>query len=230
MRKTKNPISRGYNRHKGDTPIYERLAELPMIGDIDDMLREGMSSPDVCKFIQLGLDRLTDVKEKTLCKYLRDRRKKVLESKSMEFNERLAAIVPSRGRKVSNLSCGQYNRVQKGMDRLIELESIYLAQRDRLDAIIEKENDLGFPFEMTDRSILTAVKILEEHAKQEDMMFRRVDEGPSHEKLDIKGYSKETAEVLQKPDSRRRVISIVERLKRVKGGKEIPGVSEASGE
>ncbi len=61
----------------------------------------------------------------------------------------------TRGRRISAVSRAQYLAVKAGVDRLIELESMYLAQRDRIDAIIEKEQELGYPFEMTDRSMIT---------------------------------------------------------------------------
>lgn len=211
--------------------IAQRLSELSIIDDIDDMLRDGVSTGDVAKFIQLGLEELTDVKTNTLTRSLSTRRKAIMDVQpTAPLDPRLAAIIPVQGRRVAQLSRNQYVAVNKSMDRLIELEAIYLAQRDRLDTIIQKEQDLGFPFEMTDRTVLTAVKVLEVHGKQEQELLDRLGDGPSHEALDIKGYSKETAETLQKPDSRRRVVSIVERLKRVGGPKKIPELKEASGE
>lgn len=211
--------------------IAQRLTELSVIDDVDDMLRDGISVGDVAKFIQLGLEELTDVKQNTLAKVLGQRRKAIMEAlPSQPVDPRLAAIIPTEGRRVAVLSRNQYMQTVKAMDRLIELEALYLAQRDRLDTIITKEIELGFPFEMTDRTVLTAAKLLELHGKQEKELLDRIGDGPSHEKLDLKGYSEETAATLRKPDSRRRVVSIVERLKRVKGGVTIPELAEASGE
>jgi len=210
--------------------VGQRLSELRVIDDVDDMLRDGLSAGDVAKFIQLGLEELTDVKPGTLAAALSSRRKKELGVKPQPIDPRLAAVIPERGRRVAVIARNSYNKAVMGMDRLIELEALYLAQRDRLDSIIEKEQELGFPFEMTDRTILAAAKILEIHGKLEKDMFDSMNEGPAHEKLSLDGYTKETADVLSKPDSRRRVVSIVERLKRVKGGVEIPELPEASGE
>ena len=211
--------------------IAQRLSELSIIDDIDDMLRDGVSTGDVAKFVQLGLEELTDVKPNTLGKVLGQRRKAIMDVQPKPpVDPRLASIIPAEGRRVAVLSRNQYTQVNKAMDRLIEFEALYLAQRDRLDTIITKEIELGFPFEMTDRTVLTAAKLLELHGKQEKELLERLGDGPSHEKLDLKGYSKETAATLQKADSRRRVVSIVERLKRVKGGVDIPELAEASGE
>lgn len=202
--------------------IAQRLSELSVIGDIDDMLRDGVSCADVAKFIQLGLEELTDVKAVSLQNVLAKRRDDLVVESQVVLDPRLAEILPDTGRMPTYLARRQYVTQHKMMDRLIEMEALYLAQRDRLDAIIHKEIELGFPFEMTDRSMLTAAKMLELHGKLETEILGRVGDGAVNEKLDLKGYSEETARTLRKPDSRRRVISIVERLKRVKGGVEIP--------
>jgi hypothetical protein len=219
-------------RKDSSLTISQRLNELSIIDDVDEMLREGVSTGDVAKFIQLGLEELIDVKAGSLGDALARRRKTIMEvHPSPLIDPRLAAIMPvGAARRVACLSRNQYVKTNQGMDRLIELEALYLAQRDRLDNIITKENELGFPFEMTDRTMLTAAKLIELHGNQEKAIFDRLGDGPSHEKLDLKGYSEETAETLQKPDSRRRVVSIVERLKRVKGGRDIPALVEVSGE
>jgi len=211
--------------------VAQRLSELNVIEDIDEMLVDGVSTGDVAKFIQLGLEELVDVKFSTLTNVLAKRRREVLDAKpEVVVNERLAAIVPTKGRKPAFLARDQYNKQSMLLDQLIEAQSVYLAQRDRLDWIIQKEQDLGFPFEMTDRTVLTVLKALETYGKIEKELFERLGSGPAHEKLSIEGYSKETSETLQKPDSRRRVVSIIERLKRVKGGAEIPELTKASGE
>jgi hypothetical protein len=211
--------------------IAEKIEELSVIDDIDDMLREGLSCNDVAKFIQFGLEELTDVKSAVLKKELLRRRKEVLRVKPRPvYDERLAAIIPEKNRKPSVLSYKRYEKTTKAMDRLIELEALYLSQRDRLDYLVEKEMEHGYPFEMTGREFLVAAKFLELHGKEERAILEAAGIGLAHDKLDIKGYSEETSEVLQKPDSRRRVVSIVERLKRVKGGKEIPELPEALSE
>jgi hypothetical protein len=211
--------------------VAERIEDLPVINDIDEMLLEGVSSGDVAKFIKLGLEELLDVKESTLNTELKRRRSRLREQPQpqvVDENERLAAVVPPGRRKPALLSRSKYVRISKAMDRMIELEALYLAQRDRLDYLIEKEIDLGFPFEMTGREFLVAAKFLELHGKEERELLKLTNDGPAHEKLDIRGYSEETARTLRKPDSRRRVVSIVERLKRVKGGVDIPELPEAA--
>jgi hypothetical protein len=225
------------NFHKDSKlTIAQRLSELSVLEDVDDMLRDGISCGDVAKFIQLGLEELTDVNPPTLAKVLGQRRKAIMDVQPQPvLDPRLAAIIPVEARRPAQLARNQYVVQHKMMDRLIELEALYLAQRDRLDAIITKEIELGFPFEMTDRSMMAAAKLLELHGKQERELLDRIGDGPAHEKLDLKGYSEETAQTLRKADSRRRVVSIVERLKRVKGGVEIPELpgaerAEASGE
>lgn len=208
--------------------VAARIAALRSIDDIDEMLLEGSSCGDVAKCIQKGLEELLDVSHDTLERTLVERRLQLQERAKQQEEDggREAAIVPVTGRISGKLARNQYDRIRKGIERLLELECVYLAARDRVDALILKEQELGYPFEMTGREILVLVKLLEQHGKEEDRVRAIMDQGFSHEKLDLKGYSEETARVLAKPDSRRRVVSIVERLKRVHGGRDIPELSE----
>lgn len=205
----------------------ERIKELSVAEDIDEMLIEGSSCGDVVKFIQEGLEEMTDVSfrslKETLINYRKELRKSVVpidearpHQPSMEY--------PTGGntRRIGKLARNQYQRVCNGIDRMIELESSYLAARDRLDDILDKEHDAGFPFEMTGREFMVLGKLLELHGKEHDRVRAIAGDGVSHEKLDLKGYSEETAQVLSDPASRRRVVSIIERLKLVKGGRDIP--------
>jgi len=212
--------------------VAQRIDELSVVDEIDEMLLDGVSCGDVAKFIQLGLEELEDVSPQYLAIALKKRRDSMVTTvpSTPEDEMRLAAVVPTEGRVPAKIARSKYRMATKGMDRLIELESLYLAQRDRLGAIITKEQELGFPFEVTDRVVMAAAKLLELHGQQEKDLLERLGDGPAHEKLDLKGYTKETAETLRKPDSRRRVVSIVERLRRVKGGVSIPQLPEASGE
>lgn len=218
--------------------VAERIGELRSIEDIDEMLLEGSSCGDVAKFIQLALEELEDVKQQSLVQRLKERRSRLREESEHvaehlveeEGGGREAAIVPAKDRRMGKLATAQYDRVRRGIERMLELECIYLASRDRVDSILDKEEDVGFPFEMTGREILVLGKLLELHGKEDDRIRAIMGSGLSHEKLEIKGYSKETAKVLSKPDSRRRLVSIVERLRLVKGGRDIPELDVASGE
>jgi len=220
--------------------VAERIGELRSIEDIDDMLMEGSSCVDVAKFIQQALEELEDVKTQTLVRRLKERRVSLQESieeaeedeeaKEDDGGAREAAIVHVGCRRVGKLATSQYDRVRKGIERLLELECAYLAARDRVDLILDKEQDTGFPFEMTGREFLVLGKLLELHGKEDERIRAIMGSGLSHEKLDIKGYSKETARVLAKPASRRRVVSIIERMKLIKGGRDIPDLDAASGE
>jgi hypothetical protein len=174
--------------------VRERLVRLTAIDDVDEMLLEGMSARDVAKFIQLGLAELTDVKEQTLVNEL---------GKYNIFGCRRPGV----------MARDQYRTQRQGIDRMIELESLYLAQRDRVDALMLQEQTEGELCAVTDRAVVAAAKLLEQHCREEQQLLDRAQGGPAHEKLEIHGYSEETAEVLAKPDSRRRVISIVERLR-----------------
>lgn len=213
--------------------VRERLVRLTAIDDVDEMLLEGMSARDVAKFIQLGLAELTDVKEQTLVNEL-GKYNKTLEGRlSPSQKEAFAEMVPENifgCRRPGVMARDQYRTQRQGIDRMIELESLYLAQRDRVDALMLQEQTEGELCAVTDRAVVAAAKLLEQHCREEQQLLDRAQGGPAHEKLEIHGYSEETAEVLAKPDSRRRVISIVERLRRVRGSRQIPELPEAAGE
>lgn len=213
--------------------VSERLVRLTAIDDVDEMLLEGMAVGDVAKFIQLGLGELDDVNERTLANELGNYRKTLDGKVSESKREALAEMVPKDifgCRRPGVMARDQYRAQREGIDRMIELESLYLAQRDRIDALILQEQSMGELCAGTDRAVVAAAKLLEQHSREEQQLFDRAQGGPSHEKLNIHGYSEETAEVLAKPDSRRRVISIVERLRRVRGSRQIPELPEAAGE
>jgi hypothetical protein len=226
--------------------VAERIEELRSIEDIDAMLLEGSSCRDVAKFIQQALEELTEVDINTIEQRLKERRRRLREEAEAdaavlrpveddeEEPERPAAIVPDDGgRRMGRMASAQYDRVRKGIERMLELECAYLAARDRLDFILDKEQSVGFPFEMTGREFLVLGKLLELHGKEDDRVRAIMGQGHAHEALDLKGYSEQTAKVLANPASRRRVVSIVERLKLIKGGRDIPDtpeLAEASGE
>jgi len=213
--------------------IAMRLGELSNIEDIDDMLQEGVSSRDVARFIQDILECLTDVTVEALTKVITERRKKVVEPVNGEviLDDRLAAIVPSKGRRPGTIAKSVYGKQRKTMDRMIELECLYLAQRDRIDLIIGKENELGVPFDITDRNILSAARLVEMHGKEEREAIKALGgAGQGEGKIDVGEYSEKTAEVLKKPDARRRVVSIVERIKRRAEKAELEAPQKAAGD
>jgi hypothetical protein len=95
---------------------------------------------------------------------------------------------------------------------MVELEALYLAKRDRIDRWMELESEVGAFSDRLGSEIVNAAKVLGQHFSIAQELGL-VEAGDSLKMtLDFKHYSKSTAEVLSKPESRHRVISIVERL------------------
>jgi len=210
--------------------VADRLGDLKSINDIDDMLLEGSSAPDVARFIHIGLKRLEDVPEQTLVEALKLRRTALREEQEEDFPARNVSEDSTRARSPGKLARLNYFQMRRQMDEMIELESLFLSLRDRIDALVAKEGEMGVPFEHTHREYLAAAKLLREYREARlAMVGHGMDEVSL--KLSVRGYSQRTREVLAKPEARRRVFSVIERLTRIAGGRDIPmlvGDAEAS--
>jgi hypothetical protein len=211
--------------------VADRLGDLKSISDIDDMLIEGSSAPDVAKFIHIGLKRLEDVPEVTLVDALKARRTALREEQDEDFPARNISEDSTRARAPGKLARSVYFQMRRQMDEMIELECLFLSLRDRIDALVEKEAELGVPFEHTHREYLAAAKLLREYREARIAMEGHGGMDEVSLKLSVRGYSQRTRAVLAKPEARRRVFSVIERLSRIAGGRDIPelvGDAEAS--
>ena len=102
--------------------------------------------------------------------------------------------------------------IKRGIDELVELEALYRTQIHRIDRLVTMEENMNGYIENLDKGIKVANDLLMARVavKKEfglidgDQKFR--------EQLDIKGYSEKTVKTLSNPESRHRVVVLVEKL------------------
>jgi len=196
--------------------VAKLIENLDCLDTVDTMLLEGTPAIDVAQFIQQDQGALTQVNEQTLVNALTARRHQKQEVIGMAGRygggggEAPPMRQPSRtpGAMVKSL----YDRTKGGIQEMLELEALFLAQRDRVDRAIETENETGALNEGAGKEITRATDILVERFKVTHALGLTESGDNFKYNLDLRGYSQRTADILNNPESRHRVISIVERI------------------
>lgn len=206
------------------------IEDLPFLATIDMMLMENTPAADVAKYIQEDQGCLTDVNTKTLINALLARRKQRLEMSGMWSGptEEIATIKgtgegddpeeqfplyrrPAQTPKT--LVKKLYERGHRGIQDLVELEGLYLAQRDRIDRMMELEAKAGGFHEKMAGEITVAGELLWKRMRgMSKLGLGQQDEFSMT--LSVRGYSEGTAAVLSNPESRHRIMSILQRMVR----------------
>lgn len=203
------PIRRG--------PTAHRVENLPIIDEVDEMLREGMSTVDVARHIQQTFELLQDVTEDGLRKCLSKRRKALppVAPTPEEWPASHSTAKDETARTPGNIAARQYQRATKGISLMLEAESLYLAQRDRLDKLMEMESSTGVPYEEMPKEFGRAESILMSHAKLQEQF------GPSVDRMrmsvEIQGgpcssLAQSANAVMANPESRHKVLSMLRRF------------------
>lgn len=122
------------------------------------------------------------------------------------------------------------------LDELSELRDLYLLQRGRVRRLVEIETESGRPSAQVAREIQVATQLLvaREQLKIDlglDGVENRAKEDP---RISLSGYSEDVVRTLSHPESRHRIMSIMERVTRI-GRKaidkaELPALSAPGGE
>jgi hypothetical protein len=122
------------------------------------------------------------------------------------------------------------------LDELTELAALYRVQRRRIDRLVEIEAESGRPTAQMAREIQVATQLLiaREQIKIDlglDGVEKRAQEDP---RIALTGYSERTQQALSNPESRHRIIAIIERMARLgereqKRG-EVPALTAPGGE
>jgi len=207
----------------GRIPLAQRISDLPIVSEVDDMLREGLSAPDVAKHIQETFELLADVSPDVLRKALSERKKNLPppppdpEQWPAVYSPPDTEVVnhPDGARPPGALAKAQYQQAKRGINVMLEAECLYLAQRDRIDRLIHSENRTGEPYEDMPREMGTALEMLKTHAKLEEQYGPAVDR--MRLSLDVQGDAATglggaIAAVMKNPESRHKVLSMVQRF------------------
>jgi len=227
--------------------VAERVEQLNFIDEVDELLLEGSSASDVARYIQQTMMKLKDVALKTLVKVLTERRKQLKEESDEE--EELSIVAMSNAhpasdgphirinpdtrkiegdinRSPTSLARVMYDRYVGNFNLLLELESIYLSQRDRISRMMLIEERLGMPLDDLGKEFDIARKLLVAHANVQKSLG--LHENPHSSELSLsltlKGMkSKLGADVLdtlKDPQSRHKVLNA---LRAISSDPELPG-------
>jgi hypothetical protein len=199
--------------------LRKRLESLDRLEEIDQLLNEGAELEWVAKYIQTTLGLFSNVDSAALVGVLESRRSSNVKtvnlqevwpaSQSME-EDHLGELVP---RPPGKLSASQYRRACRGMDLILETESLYIAQRDRIDWLMKKEVDTGLVYEDMPREFQAATNTLARYSEFWSEYGESM--GKARKTLGVQGAETKLGikiqQVLQDPESRHKVVSLFKR-------------------
>lgn len=209
------------------------IEKLSFLGNVDTMLLEGVSSADVAKYIQEEMGALADLDPKSLSNALRVRKKQREDTaRSYAGSSRLpdpddddddddsgigddseVKVEEPKVQKPSALAKSIYARAKGGIKDLLELEAMYLTQRDRIDRMVDLEHSRGIFAKDVGAEIMYAGQLIMMRVKtKHDLGLDDTSDTPM---IDMRRYSEETVAVLSNPESRHRVMSLLQRLARL---------------
>lgn len=129
----------------------------------------------------------------------------------------------------STIARNLYERVvENNVDELVETEALYMAQRARIDRLIEKEMQANGYIDTLQKEIGVAMNLLVNRVKMKEVMGLTTGDAKFREQLDLKGYTDKTVKTLSNPESRHRVINLMDRLAKVEQKKLAREAEEAA--
>jgi len=240
-------------KKKATPTVAERVELLEFVDEVDELLLEGTSTSNTARYIQQTMMKLKDVAFRTLVKTLKARHEQLeLKRKKVEgeaegdladllhvANVHPASTAPAQHvdganriqgdfpRTPSTLSRVMYEKYVGGFNSLLEIESIYLSQRDRISRMMLIEQNLGIPLEDLGREFDIARKLLVAHANIQDKLGLTGD-GRGHGtelnlSLTLKGLKSklgaDVIETLKDPQSRHKILNA---LRTISGDPSLP--------
>ena len=206
-------------RAQAKVSVLRLISDLPVIKDVDDMLREGVDPVSVAMFIQQTMGLLTNVAQKTLANMLKERRENLPPLPEVSDPEEWPASTECDGdapRSPGRLARLHYTKTARGIERMLEIESLYLFQRDRIDWLVGQEQSSGQVYEKMALEVASARELLRMHADLE----REFGAAGNRFRMSVDISSKSNSElgrrvqkVLENPESRHKVVDLVKRLR-----------------
>jgi len=193
------------------------LLALGSLREVDALLRAKIPINDVARFVQEQLGRMRDVAPDTLRGVLSERLAQ-LKADDEASVVRHASENPSQPRQPGVLASSLYSRVASGVSSLVELEALYLFQRDRIGWLAGKEYGDGEHNKELHKELKMAVKILETHAGIMEQLG--LTGGASKDSLEVslklKGvrsrHGDDVSQVMSNPESRQRVMNLANQI------------------
>lgn len=205
-------------KRKAPVSIEARLVNLPQYEEIREMLLENESPSQITDIIQKEYRQLLEFERSSVRTALVKHRRKIRQDPS-----NVIETPKTHRRALSQVVRRRYDGVIQGINRMMDLEAVYLVQRDRLDAMLEQEQETGIFNPQVTREFVAIVGTLLAHLKCE-MAALGVPEKEEQMMVSFERYSKEAAKALSNPESRRRVVSILERIQR--NANEVPSCDQ----
>lgn len=197
----------------GRKSIGKRFEQIPEAEELKNMLLGPSTVSEVADIVQQEWGRFTDNTRGSLMSRLYEYRKKLRGGyKPPKATEPVKVESLSR-RAITKAARKRYDKVIESVDRMLELEALYLVQRDRLEWLLEEEQKEGIPYNNMSRDFVAATNTLLAHLKVE-MAVLGVPEEEKEVAVSFDRYSENTAKALANPESRRRVVSLIERIQR----------------
>ena len=206
---------------------YAKLKGLRCFKEVHEMVVSGWPLTEIAQYIQKQRSEYLDVTESTLLWTLTSYRK------DLPPGELLAKTMPSSFKKAAD-------KVRKGLDELAELEALYELQMKRINIDFKTEQKINKLMPTMTYEIRAAKDILKDMSQLK--MDLGLDErhigkldlntGPMPEELVAKYGRESVGKVLGNPESRRKLLALVEKFAQVQTAREAidPAAADSEGE
>ena len=182
------------------------LKECRCFEEVERRLRLGWTSPALCKFIQEEEGELTHLSGKYVCKMIDEYRKEIPPAELVLSSQNTRAVAAAN------------RRIANGLNELEELENLYNKQKSRIEIEMSNEKKINKLLPQTGREIFYAMKILKQSADLKmdlGIAKRQLGEvsvtGQSAVQISER-YNDGVGKVMSDPDSRRKVLGMVQLL------------------
>jgi len=196
----------------GHKSLMDRFQEIPEANELKRMILERNRISDIADILQQEWGRFGEHTRGSLTRQLYAYRRRLLQEQGAGKPVSADGVVSHR-RAITKIIRKRHDRVVDAVDKLIELEALYLVQRDRLEWLLEEERKEGVPYNGMARNFVAATNTLLAHLKCESALLV-TDDVDKDVTVDFDRYSENTAKALANPESRRRVVSLIERIQR----------------
>jgi hypothetical protein len=197
----------------GHKSLADRLLEIPEANELKRMILDRNRITDIADVLQQEWGHFCEHTRESLVRQLYAYRRKLLKEEGAGTGVDTGGNLISHRRAITKIIRKRHDKVLDSVDKMIELEALYLVQRDRLEWLLEEERKENVPYQGMARDFLAAANTLLAHLKCEAaLLVPEEDEKGAIANFDR--YSENTAKALANPESRRRVVSLIERIQR----------------
>lgn len=204
---------------------FQKLKEMGCFKQVDRRIRAGYPLIEVARYIHEDREEYLDVKRDSLVAVLSEYRE------SLPPGDIVKQHMPKSFAKAEE-------RLEQGLDELAEIGEIYMMQKHRVERFIEQDHELGLalPNKVMTLDIQLLMKMLKTSLDMKmdlGMTKRHLGEMAVDTRImEIarERFGERVAKTLGDPESRRKVIDLVDRIKRKKEKEQEEQMEEAGAE